>query len=439
MDTARQLAVLKRVYSQHPSLDPHTGADVFPVPSAIKPEHLDALVKAGHFPNNFISPGHDQLIAELKYLAAFWDHRSAAGVFVAGLWSAPFLWQSVLTSWLLADKMPDHTQSPAPASTCLICGYQPVPVDPTLEWYDRMTIPATPLDAEPVGSMLALKDAATMDRPAPTEYDRWALQAVLTVLRAAGPMTRYNQLGRAIDRAAILPTTKAGAGKCLLETLALIGVLDTPEYPGFHTTFTDYVDRDRKAKRRDSVQAPLSFWSGRTGVNEDTVTGVFADFDTSSVDLDVRPVPFPPVGDTIVGSLERTHISRKQSRPRPQSAGDGPVEPGDVYAVRAHEDLWALVFCHEVTRTTRGRMARIEFYSQTFQVIPSDSEIPGSFALRHGARWQQWVTGLDRTSWIRRIARRVREPKTTHPQPARAGTAPARELPSAIYHLFNFD
>lgn len=60
----------------------------------------------------------------------------------------------------------------------------------------------------------------------------------------------------------------------ILETLAICGILETPEHRGFLDSFTPLKLRDT-GDLRQSLSYPLNWWRGKNGVNFDHVKRVF--------------------------------------------------------------------------------------------------------------------------------------------------------------------
>ncbi|WP_245583171.1 hypothetical protein [Paenibacillus daejeonensis] len=182
MDTVNQLRLLKQIISGSTKWDPEKKVSVHPVPATITEQELEQLEGAGHAPNTFVYPKHDETLAELKQLAGRWTIAEAADAFVASLWSAPMVWRALLPGKLLAETMPDHAYEPYPNSaTCQICGLaEGAGVDTTLQWYFRM-VEGPPLDGNPHGYMLALRElAAAQDTPKPGPSDHYTLRRLLT-------------------------------------------------------------------------------------------------------------------------------------------------------------------------------------------------------------------------------------------------------------------
>lgn len=426
MDIVTQLSLLKQIYSDRTLWDEELQASRHVVPDRISAQEREGLEAVGHEPNRFVRPQHDETITELKQLANQWTINEAAQAFVSSLWSAPMIWRSLLTGKLIASGMPSHEHTPYPSSsTCKICGLSvDQATDTTLQWYWRMTN-GTPLDGDPFGQVLALRElAAAQELPIPNEYDRWTLRAVLTVLRKLPPKTRYSKAAIALKKEQLLPTQKEYAYRDLLETLALIGILDTPEHPGMITEYTTYIQRDERPNVRVEVQAPLAWWDSSVGINENNLNKIFHDFDLTNISLADKPEENPTVKDTILGALEKKRSVRGKVPKASPDAGAGEVQSGDVYAVRVREGVWVTVYCHEV----RDKRVIVEYLDGVFPEMPGKSDLHGTFRPRTNGRWQCSAIAIDSTSWVRRVAREFPIPASPLQEPDRIPFHNAKEL-----------
>lgn len=429
MDLIQQLWLLKQSYSSGSYYDSEQDLHLHHIPASLTESDLDALREHGHVPNQMFRPEHDKTLKELQVLTETWSLEEAAAAFVAGLWSAPFYWQSALTGKLIATVMPEHPYTPYSGSThvCTICGFHNRAVDTTFSWYQSF-LSGTPLDGEPVGHVFALQEMANADkRPAPTEYDRWTFRAILTVLRNLSPKTRYSKVREALQKENLLPTKSKWVYGSLLEALGLIGVLDTKDHPGMATAFTTYIQRDQRPNSRVEVQAPLAWWDSSVGINEETLQKVFFAFDCSSVSLTNRPQPQPSIEKTITGALEKKRPSGVKIPKASSAAGKGPVEAGDVYAIRIRDGVWVTVYCHKV-EMAHTLVAKIEFLDGVFDNMPAPVELIPAFRGRKDGRWQQWTASIDSTSWVRRIVRNFPAPGTNEPEPDRIPGGGAKDL-----------
>lgn len=434
MNLTEQLWTLQQIYKPENSYyDSEKDLHLYHIPSNFPADKTEALSYAGRMPNQMSLPHHDEIWDALSAMADTWTLSQAADAFIAGLWSAPFLWLSALPAKLLSQAAPRHSFTPYGGSptVCTVCGFQKKAVDASLLWYRRMA-GSVPLDGEPTGYVYALREMAQSEcRPTPTAYDLWTFRAILTVIRQMPPNSRYSKVRDTLRKEKLLPTSRKEVYCSLLECLALTGILDTPDHPGMATGFTTYKERDLRPSVRVEVQAPLAWWNSSTGLNETTLKKVFGNIDCSSVSLTDRPAPDPPLSRTVTGGLEQRKIPQKRL-PKSPDAGKGPAQAGDVYAVRIRDDVWVTVYCHNV----EDKYAVIEFLDGVFPEMPMKSQLLNVCRPRTNGRWQARTSGLDRTAGIKRVARNIPAPQSDMPEPVKIPFATAHSLRHLAWWCF---
>lgn len=426
MDFIDQLWALRQIYRNENSYyDREKNLHLYRIPANFPADKLEALERGGRMPNQIFFPQHDEIWNTFYTLADAWTLSEAADAFIAGLWSAPFLWQSALSAKLLSQAAPRHIFTPYTGSTdtCSVCGFREKAVDTTLLWYRRMT-GGVPLDGDPTGYVFALQEMAESGLyPTPTAYDLWTFRAILTVIRHMPPGSRYSKVRDALQKENLLPVSQKGIYCSLLEALALMGILDTPDHPGMAARFTTYQERDLRPSVRVEVQAPLAWWNSSIGINEAALKTIFGEIDCSPVSLTDRPASIPPLSQTITGGLEKIKTPRKRL-PASPDAGKGPAQAGDVYAVRVRDDAWITVYCHRVEE----KYVIIEYLDGIFSEMPMKPQIISAFRPRDNGRWQAKTSGMDRTTGVKRIARNIPTPQTDLPEPGRISFATADSL-----------
>ena len=426
MDFIEQLSALRQIYkNENAYYDKEQGMYLYRIPTDFPADKLEALKQAGRMPNQMFFPKHDEIWDAFYTLADAWTLSEATNAFISGLWSAPFLWQSALCAKLLSQATPRHAFTPYTGSTdtCTVCGFHEKAVDTTLLWYRRMT-GSVPLDGDPMGYVFALQEMAVAgQKPLPTVYDLWTFRAVLTVIRLMPQGSRYSKVRDSLQKEKLLPVSQKWSYCSLLEVLALIGILDTPDHPGMITQFTTYQERDMRPSVRVEVQAPLAWWNSSIGINETALKKIFGEIDCSPVSLTDRPAPIPPLPQTVTGRLEKMKTPRKRL-PTSPDAGKGPAQAGDVYAVRVRDDVWITVYCHRV----EGKYVVIEYLDGIFSEMPMKSQIISAFRPRSNGRWQAKTSGIDRTTGVKRIARNIPIPQTDLVEPDRISFATADSL-----------
>lgn len=415
MDDDRALALLTRVYAPENRVF-RGGRHEVRVPATVDAADLDELAARGLAPSTFVTLTHDAAVTELRARAREVDERAAADAFVASLGSAPVRWRSLLPATVLGSTLPDHAFDGRPDRTCDVCFVDPeVTVDTTDAWRSRRTN-GSPLPGDVVPYVLALREAPA-PWPAPTPHDVWTLHEVLRTLRELPPGTRPGAAAKAVHRERLLPGRPQHAVTSLLEDLALLGVLQTPEHPGLLTRFTTARERDRRPSVRVEVSAPLGFWTAEHGVHAGVVERLFGHLPVPSTRPADAPAP-PP-------SVRAPRTARTQPL-APHLRGDPAA--GDVYAVGCREDAWVLAYCHGVEEHGGRRYGRVEYLDGVLDAQPGAEVIAGrGFRGRPDGRWQQLTSQLSTTPRVRRIARDVPVPPDDRPAPTSApfGTGPS--------------
>ncbi|GAA4626566.1 hypothetical protein [Cellulomonas oligotrophica] len=430
-DATEVMARWRRV-ERRTAHDPGSGLRLPEVTDATRAD-ADVLAAAGHPHDAVHRYTHDSALAALRDAGRTWDLPGAAAAWTAGLWSAPWTWRSALTGHLLATTLPGHAYDPYPSgSPCRVCGAAAEgALAATAEHVLRLGGGA-PIDGAVPEHALALAGLADLPRPEPTEHDRWTLRAVLTVLRALPPGTRYAAARTALTRARLLDTSAPHAYGAVLEELALVGAVAPTAHPGLAVRWSDYAERDRRPSVRVEVQAPLAWWSSSDGLREDVLEHVFTGFATGDVDLDgPRPTPEPARGATVVGALPaRLRALDRTGRTAavPRSVGDGPPAVGDVWAVRVTGDRW--VTCRvAATDVAGGRpYAQVEMLAGVHDAFPVAPDMDLRAQPRRDGRWHAWVHSLDRTPHVRRVAQGTAAPASPLPPATGAERHPAKAL-----------
>jgi len=195
-------------------------------------------------------------------------------------------------------------------------------------------------------------------------------------------------------------------------------VLETPEYPGVLTQFTTAVHRDQRPNTRVEVPAPLTWWTGGHGINEELVKKLFGHL--------VRPEAEP-----LQSTLPKTAKRKSNSNRTKNKSIVGPAAAGDVYAVRYREDLWGAVYCHEVQTDSRGiTRGRIEYLDILLPAMPTTEQLRGrGYRDRSdGQRYQCWYSGLEKTSGVKKIATAIPAPFHNQSKPERIPFSKAADI-----------
>jgi hypothetical protein len=418
VDDEAASALLDRIYANENSYVDAVGRHAHHVPTTIPPEKLQALTERGLTPNSFRRFEHEEAVTTLRRFAATVDERAAADAFVAGLGHARLRWRALLPAMALGTAMPDHAFPDTPGvRVCDICFLDRITtVDTTWAWWQRARS-GSPLPGDVCHYVLAL-EAAPRPWPTPDPADVWTLHEILDVIRSLPPATRPGKAAQALHARNLLPSRPAYAYTALLEDLAFLGILQTPDHPGMLTAFTTARRRDQRPSVRVEVSAPLSFWSAEHGVTEPLVHRLFGHLTRPGE----RPHPSHPVPP------RRTPTAVTRAAPLP-SARRGDPRAGDVYAVQCREDAWILAFCHQMQDRNGRSYGLVEYLDGFFTRPPTPDDVDGrGFRGRHDGRWQQWTSHLDKTPRVRRVARDAPTPPDGRPAPDRVPIGNAKDL-----------
>jgi hypothetical protein len=385
---------------------------------------------SGH-PSERRARGHDDAGAARRAHAARWTLQDAADAWVSGLWSAPFGWRSALTGTAVGAVVPVHPAEPysSASDVCRVCGHRDGHgLDVAGERWSRHTQGA-PVDGAVAEHVLALDDLAGHPRPEPTDYDVWALQALLTTLRALPPRTRPSKARDALKRTQVLPTTSAWAYQSVLEELAVVGVVATAERPGMVERWTTYAERDQRPSVRVEVQAPLAWWDSDHGLREEVVERVFGHLGTAAVDLDgPRPTPTPDRAATATVAIPALLRAPRTGTALPPHVGTGQAEAGDVYAIRLDDDRWVTAYVHGEALTEPRRYVLVEYLAGVHATFPSPEAVGTAVQPRRDGRSTFRVHSLEKLPRARRIARDVPPPTAAEPLPPSSPTGGAETV-----------
>ncbi len=273
------LVLLKRVYASDTGYRDAEDRYAHRIPDTVSAEQRQALADAGAQPNHFIAVPHDEAVVRLQKAAAQVDARRAADAFVASLGSSSPAWLTVLPATALGLAMPAHAVQAMKGGACSVCFYTSRPVDRTLRAYYRHVQGAGwGTEEGPLGGVLALEDALALpaaDWPQPTPRDVWVFHQLLDLLRGLAPTNRQSHARDALKRSALLGRADKYRCSTVLEALATLGVLETPDWPGLFTRWTTAVQRDERPNTRVEVPAPLAWWRAADGLNDMLVQRLF--------------------------------------------------------------------------------------------------------------------------------------------------------------------
>ena len=118
-----------------------------------------------------------------------------------------------------------------------------------------------------------LDEFTRMDKPRPTDVDKNILREIIAIASAMSDQATGIMLCEKIQESKVLPCNKSEIIG-ILETLAICGILETPEHKGYLDSFTPPLMRDT-GDLRQSLSYPLNWWRGENKVNYDNFCRIF--------------------------------------------------------------------------------------------------------------------------------------------------------------------
>ena len=120
---------------------------------------------------------------------------------------------------------------------------------------------------------VGLENLFHMDKQTPTNIDKNILKEIISISSTMSDQATGIMLCKKIQESKLLPCNKSEIIG-ILETLAICGILETPEHKGYIQSFTPPLMRDT-GDLRQSLSYPLNWWRGSNKVNYDSCYRIF--------------------------------------------------------------------------------------------------------------------------------------------------------------------
>lgn len=213
---------------------------------------------------------HDELVADVRELAARADAQLIADAFVSSLSSRRLDLRSALGSFAVARHLPEHPFAPRSGTAgCAICGANATDeIDRNILNFERFKWGGVRrLDLTYLWHDLELfaRDAAPSSV---SGKDRSLLSTLLADLEQAPPDLTAPRAAQTLLRK--FPSNVAERG-VVLDILGVCSVLETPEHNGFKDRFVRDDDRPLPPERFVELAYPVCWWRGEHGVSADAL------------------------------------------------------------------------------------------------------------------------------------------------------------------------
>lgn len=242
-------------------------------PSA-KPDDdaLDRLVRSGLMFLDDQTQSHDAWVAESRSAAAEADPAEVGKAFLTSLTSRRLDLRSALGSFAVARHLPTHNYSPLQGH-CQVCGLSSnQDSDRNVMSFERFKWGGVRRDDL---TYVAL-DLRLFQRAPRLPLGKSELilgRRLLDAIASAPPDCTAPKLARSLT----FIRGNKDERRVLLDILAVAGVLETPEHPGYRERFVDMSRREHTGAHFEDSTYPLWWWRGRHGVNGDAINEWFPD------------------------------------------------------------------------------------------------------------------------------------------------------------------
>jgi hypothetical protein len=404
-DRTRACGLLQRLYRRE---NQRYGKGIH-IPTTFPRKDLDWLASQGLAPNQRSTLTHDEAIKALRASSKHTSTLLGARAFVASLDSDGPPHGAFVEAQLLSALMPTHPFT-STSDICKICGVGRELIVDTAEQFLRWHTEGTGIPGSVEWSLLALEHLKSFRESSTIGTNK--LAAVLHTLDHQPAKARASHAIKAVHALKLFrETSKGEISRGVIETLAFIGVLESPPHVGMATRFVSYAQRDERPTMRTELDAPLGFWTGANGVHWNNVATLFG----LTVET-VQALQSEGAASFKIQANKPGKTMRKQTdTPSARSLKRRPAEVGDVWGIRLRDDAWVMVYVWK-TQTTKRLLATVEYLDWFAESLPHevDTSTMGVRARRNG-RWQTRVHSLEKTTGTVLVAERAHVPMAKAP------------------------
>ena len=241
-------------------------------PAKLDQESFDRLVSAGlMFVDDQTRP-HDAWVADARSAADGIEPAEVGTAFLTSLASRRLDLRSALGSFAVARHLPTHNYSPN-HGRCRVCGLaSSQDADRNMMSFERFKWAGVRRD-DLTYAALDLELFHRAPRLPLGEGDLVLGRRLLDAIASAPPDFTAPKLARSLS---FIKGNK-DERRVLLDILAVAGVLETPDHPGYRERFVDMHLREHTDAHFEDSVYPLWWWRGRHGVNLNAVSEWFPD------------------------------------------------------------------------------------------------------------------------------------------------------------------
>jgi hypothetical protein len=228
------------------------------------PPEVLAQGKAAGVMFDSVTMAHDELVAQLQEQVRQITPREVGSAFIASLSTRRLDWRSALGSYAFARHLVPH-QFERWETSCGVCGAYPThTIDLNGESHSRYKWGGSS-HTHPDYAWFDLTQFIRYGAAQPTDEDWELWRKILAIIKAVPEGRRASDLEKALGKTF---SSNQNERRGLIEILAIAGVLERPEYPGYLDSFVRYDFSGHCQVRTSDWDYPACRWRSTGKVNE---------------------------------------------------------------------------------------------------------------------------------------------------------------------------
>lgn len=239
------------------------------------PEKFEYAKSQGVMFDDFVM-SHDQANDWLYEVLQSITKENTVNLFLASLSSRRLDWRSGLAAFAVARQYPEHTYTPTNGhpGICAVCGdYSYKEKEERnvnlLNKYRLATGGLCQIGMGPITLAFYLDQFSRLPPVKPSKKDEEIFWLIIEIIENAEDRDKATDLEKKLSKAKLLKGDK-NQRREILETLALCGILETPDHKGFYKHYIPVWTREQRGVNTD-LGYPLRWWKGKDKINLDAL------------------------------------------------------------------------------------------------------------------------------------------------------------------------
>lgn len=223
---------------------------------------------------------HEETMKRLGEVLAKIESKDVSNAFLFSLSTRRLEYRSALGSYYFAKSIPVHEFSPNSNNYCEVCGFKEWEREPSdyecrhgLNHINYWRYKYGALSMKLNNALFDLEQFVKLPPVSPVPEDTEILRRILECTKYLPKVTdKSPKLTKAVIHEKLFKTNKNEVD-CLLETLSVCGILNSPKYPSIEEKYVNY--EDILYMLYSEVNYPLNMWCVYYGVNAERLFKVF--------------------------------------------------------------------------------------------------------------------------------------------------------------------